>query len=270
MRVLLISPPFYRVIGFYNRYFPFGVAILGTLLKERGHTVLVYDADLTEHPTNIDYSQLPEKYPEYLRSFRDDQHPLWREARSVIAGFRPDLVGISAFTTFAASAFHIAALSKQVAPGCPVVLGGPHATVKAGEALAVCPDIDFAVRGEGEETLLELIVRGRRELLEPSAASPSGAGKVSNPPRERCAEVDRLPSRTGAALNEKYSSEDMGLIDQPGVPVQLRLLRHGYQAGRISLCGQRDRRDPGREGAVRDDPVHLQGRLVHGQQEARC
>ncbi len=218
MRVLLISPPFYRVIGFYNRYFPFGVTILGTLLKERGHTVLVYDADLTENPTNIDYSQLPLKYEEYLHAFRDERHPLWQEASSVIADFRPELVGISAFTTFAASAFHMASLSKRTAPRCPVVLGGPHATVKADEALAVCPDIDFAVRGEGEETLLELIdALGRRE---PAFGAIRGLsyrsqGKaVQNPPRERCADIDRLPfPERGLLLNEnKYSSEDMGLI----------------------------------------------------------
>lgn len=218
MRVLLISPPFYRVIGFYNRYFPFGIASLGTLLRDLGHTVLVYDADVTENPTNIDYARLPEKYPEYLRSFHDEGHPVWSEVSRVIADFRPDLVGISAFTTFAASAFHVAALSKRAAPQCPVVLGGPHATAKDEEAMAVCGEFDFAVRGEGEETLVELL--GALERRDQGFGGIVGLtwrsqGRVvRNPPRQRGAAVDRLPfPDRSLLLNEKkYSSEDMGLL----------------------------------------------------------
>jgi anaerobic magnesium-protoporphyrin IX monomethyl ester cyclase len=218
MRVLLISPPFYRVIGFYNRYFPFGITSLGTLLRDLGHTVLVYDADVTEHPINIDYARLPEKYPDYLRSFHQAEHPIWREVTSVIADFQPDLVGISSFTTFAASAFHVAALSKRIAPRCPVVLGGPHATAKDEEAMSVCPELDFAVRGEGEETLVELVdALARRDdgfggIL---GLTWRASGRVvRNPPRQRGAEVDRLPfPDRSLLLNEKkYSSEDMGLL----------------------------------------------------------
>lgn len=218
MRVLLISPPFYRIIGFYNRYFPFGITLLASLLKQHGHTALVYDADVTENPTSIDYAQLPEKYPDYLRSFQEGDHPLWQEARKVIAEFNPDLVGLSAFTTFAASAFHMASISKKVAPQCPVVLGGPHASAKAAEALRVCPDIDFVVRGEGEETLQELI-----RALEGGSGDFSGIHGLSyrlhgaqqhNPPRQRCADLDQLPApdRTLLLNERRYTSEDMGMI----------------------------------------------------------
>lgn len=218
MNILLINPPFYRIIGFYNRYFPFGVALLSAVLRGLGHDVRVYDADFTERPVYFDYSRLPEKYPEYLRSFTDGRHPVWSEVRSVIADFRPELVGVSAFTTFAASAFHVAKLSKALFPECPVVLGGPHATVRAGEVLRICPSVDYVVRGEGEETLAELV--DALGTARPSPGSIRGlsyrsAGSIAhNLPRERCADLDRIPfPDRGLLMNEKkYSSEDMGLI----------------------------------------------------------
>jgi len=45
MRILLIDPPFYRFIGYYNRYFPLGLASLAAVLQKKGHEVLIYDAD---------------------------------------------------------------------------------------------------------------------------------------------------------------------------------------------------------------------------------
>src|SRR3972149_5461306 len=131
MRILLIDPPFYRIFGFYNRYFPIGVTTVGTTLKEGGHTVLVYDADCNDNPTDIDYTRLPVKYRQYLDSFKAENNPLWIEVKRTIKDFDPDIVGIAIWTTFAASAFHIARLSKDIKPSCPVIMGGPHATVKA-------------------------------------------------------------------------------------------------------------------------------------------
>ena len=42
---------------------------------------------------------------------------------------RPDLVGISATTPHGSKANAVARLRKEVLPGRPVVLGGPHPTV---------------------------------------------------------------------------------------------------------------------------------------------
>ncbi|MFC1480570.1 B12-binding domain-containing radical SAM protein, partial [Candidatus Omnitrophota bacterium] len=157
MKVLFIDPPFYRLFGYYNRYFPYGIAALGKLLKNEGFNVLVYDADANVNPTDMDYSRLSESYAKYLKSFRDDNNPVWNEVEEVIKKFNPDVVGISIWTTYAASAFHVAKLSKKVCPASTVVMGGPHATVKPDEVLEICPHVDYIIRGEGEITILELL-----------------------------------------------------------------------------------------------------------------
>lgn len=216
MKVLLLTPPFYRVIGFYNRYFPFAITVLGTHLREHGHRVVVYDADFNEAPVNIDYAQLSAKYADYLKAVADEEHPVWRELRAVLAAEKPDLVGISTFTTFAASAFRAAAVAKSVLPGCPIVIGGPHASARAEETLRICPQIEFAVRGEGEEALLELaagLERGSPSLSSIEGLSWREGGSLKhNPPRGRSRDADHAPDRTLLRNEATYSSEDMGLI----------------------------------------------------------
>ncbi len=157
MKVLLIDPPFYRLIGFYNRYFPLGLVSVGTSLRDAGHEVIVYDADYNENPSIIGNACLTRYHGKYLDSFHEPDNPVWKEVRQTIAAARPDVVGITMCTAYAASAFRVAEISKAVHPACPVIVGGPHATVRAEEVLTICPAVDYVVRGEGEITARELI-----------------------------------------------------------------------------------------------------------------
>ncbi|OIN87989.1 MAG: hypothetical protein AUJ50_02050 [Candidatus Aenigmarchaeota archaeon CG1_02_38_14] len=74
MKVLLIDPPFYRFIGYYNRYFPLGLAYLAAVLQKEGHEVLIYDADCNVNPSKMDFTRLEDSYPLYLKSVRGDNH----------------------------------------------------------------------------------------------------------------------------------------------------------------------------------------------------
>ena len=63
-----------------------------------------------------------------------------------------DLVGISSTTATAPAAYRLADLLG--AAGVAVVLGGPHVSFRADEALAHAP---YVVRGEGEHTMLAFV-----------------------------------------------------------------------------------------------------------------
>jgi len=121
MRATLIEPaaPGFHVYSFLK--LPrLGLPLLATLLKERGHEVRVYAESLRE----VD----------------------WDDVLS------SDLVGISSTTSTAIRAYRYA---KRVGEaGIPTVMGGPHVSFLADEALDFC---DYVVRGEGEQTLLELV-----------------------------------------------------------------------------------------------------------------
>ena len=218
MKILLINPPFYRIIGFYNRYFPLAITIIATVLKEAGHDVMVYNAELYNDPKNLDYSLLPRKYPAFLDSLNDKNNPVRNEVKQTISDFHPDLVGISIYTTFAASAFQTAKISKDLFPSCPVVVGGPHATSKADEVLKIAPFIDFAIKGAGEGPIVQLV--NELQGNNPQLSSITGLSYrkdsqiIHNPERDFSKNTNDIPFPDRALLLHEnlYSSEDMGLI----------------------------------------------------------
>lgn len=218
MKILLIDPPFYRILGFYNRYFPIGITTVGTFLSKNGYDVVIYDADCNDKSQHMDYSLLPKYYPQYLDSFNNQSHPVWQEVRDTIAAIAPDVVGISIWTTYAASAFHIAKLCKEIYPNCVVVMGGPHATFKTEEILKISPHVDYMVRGEGELTMLELVRQissGRNSVSSiPGLSFRDNNTIIHNPPRQTANDLKLFPfSDRSLLMNEdRYTSEDMGLI----------------------------------------------------------
>jgi len=70
--------------------------------------------------------------------------------------FQPDLLGISALSFESQELHELAGLVKKANPKIPVVAGGPYITTATGIAFADL-NIDFVVRCEGEQTLLELV-----------------------------------------------------------------------------------------------------------------
>ena len=222
MKILLIDPPFYRLIGYYNRYFPISLAFLAGVLQKEGHEVLIYDADCNVSPSKMELSYLEDSYSLYLESLKDDNHTVWREIRKTIGDFNPDLIGITVWTTFVASAFKIASICKSL--NKLVVMGGPHITVKPKEVMEICPDVDFLVKGEGEQTFLELVksieklgISGKEnehfKTIKGISYRMNGEA-IHNPLRDFIKDLDDIPfPARELLLNKKhYDSEDMGLI----------------------------------------------------------
>ena len=74
---------------------------------------------------------------------------------SLIGEFKPELVGITSVTPTINEAFYIADMVKKNFD-IPIVLGGIHPTMNPQECMARF-SVDFVVKGEGEETLRELV-----------------------------------------------------------------------------------------------------------------
>ncbi len=77
--------------------------------------------------------------------------------RRIIEEFKPDVVGSTAITTTLYSAMSFLKFAKQVRPEAVTIIGGVHPTLSPLETLASCPEIDYAVLGEGEETVVDLL-----------------------------------------------------------------------------------------------------------------
>ena len=66
----------------------------------------------------------------------------------------PDVVGLSVMTFQRATALRVARLVRELRPEARIVVGGYDPSL-APQAYETCDDIDFIVRGEGEETFSE-------------------------------------------------------------------------------------------------------------------
>jgi len=113
-----------------------------------------------------------------------------------VADFQPDLLGLSAFTFEAKELHEFAGLVKKTFPKIPIVAGGPYITTATEQAFSDL-NLDFVVKGEGEETLLELInylFKGKGELSEILGLGFRKNGTPElNPPRPFILNLDSLP-----------------------------------------------------------------------------
>ncbi|MBZ0268176.1 B12-binding domain-containing radical SAM protein, partial [bacterium] len=75
---------------------------------------------------------------------------------------RPDLVGLTAFTSQAPRAYEVAAMFRD--RGVPVVMGGIHATVRQEEA---APRVDAVLKGEAEGVWPRLLEDAAHGALQP-------------------------------------------------------------------------------------------------------
>jgi len=104
-------------------------------------------------------------------------------------------VGFSCTTSSFPETNRIAALLKSKAPGIITVLGGAHSCTIGPSLLESYPALDYLVIGEGENTMLELVQAGFRDVENiPGVAYRDADGKgVCSGQRELIKDLDSLP-----------------------------------------------------------------------------
>jgi len=79
MRILLIDPPFKRLTGLVNNYFPIGLGYLAAVARNKGHEVSIYEVDAARKPTSLDFAGEYKRYDNYLRIVNDRSNSIWQE-----------------------------------------------------------------------------------------------------------------------------------------------------------------------------------------------
>ncbi len=110
---------------------------------------------------------------------------------------KPDVVGIAnPFSSQVEHAKRVADLAKEVDPEILTVVGGPHVTVVPENFLQEAKNVDVAVIGEGEYTMLDLVKvqSGTMKFVDVKGiAYRQDAGIKVNPPRPFLKNLDELP-----------------------------------------------------------------------------
>jgi len=175
MKVLLINPfveKMHLELSYAENFRPpLGLAYCAAVLREHGHEVEILDALV-----------LGVRFP---------------KLRKLLAKKRPDVVGLSTYSPTRYECFRTARVVKQVLPEAVVVTGGPHVSAVPEDTLNEVPEVDYCVRGEGEEGLLELIsvlVDGGDPSLVANVSGRRDDGTVFHAcDRDNIQDLDALP-----------------------------------------------------------------------------
>jgi anaerobic magnesium-protoporphyrin IX monomethyl ester cyclase len=168
-KVLLITPPYHcGVLESAGRWPNLGFIYLAGALREAGYEPIIYDAMSKFH------------------NFTDIANRIEEEA--------PYLVATTSYTATFSAGLEVLRLAKEINSRIVTVIGGIHPTFMWKEALN-SGVVDFVVRGEGEETLVELL-RCLDEKTSPSKvrgiAYLEGGKAKANPLRPFISDLDFL------------------------------------------------------------------------------
>jgi anaerobic magnesium-protoporphyrin IX monomethyl ester cyclase len=170
MQVTLVNPPYPPDAHQHPPFIPLGIGYLGAVLEKRGCDVNVIDCQA--------------------------MHLTLGDVEAELCKRQPDIVGLTSTTLTYKSALSIIKTAKDAMPNCLTIIGGSHATFWDEEALNECPQLDVVVRGEGENTLLELaekVEKGEsyRDIV--GTTCRKGDETIVNPVRPFIEDLDGLP-----------------------------------------------------------------------------
>ncbi|HEY4716357.1 MAG TPA: radical SAM protein [bacterium] len=169
-KVLLITPPYHSgVVECAGRWLPLGFVYIAGALRDAGFEPVIYDA---------------------MSEFHNHE-----EIRKRILDEKPDVVATTAFTAAVNDSLKILSDAKDIDERIVTVIGGIHPTFLYRDILSRCPFVDFAVRGEGEITFVELLDclnSGKNLQKVKSIAYWSDGGTVVTPARAFIENLDNL------------------------------------------------------------------------------
>lgn len=156
---------------------PIGLLYIAAILeKEKEHV------EVTELPA--DGGAYDENNVSKNRKYLDD-----------VVDKKPDLIGLGCLTAYRFIAKEIIEYFKKKLPNTPIVVGGPHPTYKYEEIIKY--GADFAVVGDGENTIVELIrclKSGCGDFKDIKGIAYLDRGAVVfTGPREDIIDLDKLP-----------------------------------------------------------------------------
>ncbi len=177
MKVVLVQPPPRHIAKDDIVVPPLGIAYIAAVLEKKGHKVSIIDA-----------------FAEMMSMTAFEER---------IKALAPDVVGITGMTPVIDNAFRAAIAAKKHSRH--VIMGGPHVSVVKREIFSQCSDIDYAIQGEGEGSIVQLsdALESGKDI---SAVPGLIARDFENPPAGFADDLDSIPFPARHLLpNERYS-----------------------------------------------------------------
>jgi magnesium-protoporphyrin IX monomethyl ester (oxidative) cyclase len=186
MKALLINPPqtFFPGSARVVVGLPLGIMYIAATLEEHGYETEILDTLIGDFK---------------LQKIGDSKHygmPL-EKIKEKIRQSNTDIVGITnPFTAQVDNAIKVSEIVKDTDTEIPTVVGGPHVVVRATQFLKDAKNVDIAVIGEGEYTMLDIMkyYEGKADISKiQGIAYRKGDTVTLNPKRPFIKNLDKLP-----------------------------------------------------------------------------
>ncbi len=135
-----------------------------------------------------------------------------------INSFKPDLIGITLMTFMYRRSYEIIRIIKQSNPSVDIIAGGPHISTMREKVLKECPELDYGVVLEGEQTILELCTGSEISSIK-GLIYRNGSDIVFTGERTFADNLDAIPfPKFGKFPLKKYVTEEIGIVSSRGCP----------------------------------------------------
>ena len=155
-KVLLVNPPFYRLLGSHYNANSLGIAYIASYLNKKGHNAWLYNADYVSDKNYGNLKKLFQNFSNYQNYFKDTDNALWHEVKDKILTFKPDWVGYTSYTANISAIKIISEKVRAANPNIKQVIGGVHATLDK-NILKTLTSVDYSIQREGEEAMTALV-----------------------------------------------------------------------------------------------------------------
>ena len=170
-KILFITPPYHcGVVEVAGHWLPLTFVYLAGAVREAGFEPVIYDAMTKRHT----------------------HKQIIREIKKI----NPDYVGVTAITSTVVDALEVLRNTKEFSQDIVTIIGGVHPNFMFEEMLEN-EFVDYVVRGEGEETLCEMLLaleKGEGLNKVKGISYRKGDKTVSNPRRPFIKDLDALPT----------------------------------------------------------------------------
>lgn len=156
-------------------WMPLGIAYIAAVLIKNGHAVRFFDRTVMCIKNNFNLTMTDKQCVSYLNDFA------------------PDIVGFSATTPLMCDVKHFSDIIKSSMPDIKIVVGGCHPTVEPEESVKACPAVDIAVRGEGENTIINVVNNLDKLATVKGISFRSGEKIISNEAAKQITDLDSIP-----------------------------------------------------------------------------
>ena len=191
-KVLLVNPPFYRLLGSKYNANSLGIAYIASYLNKRGHDAWLYNADYVSDTGYIKIKKIFSNFNSYKDYFRDQDNAIWHEVKDNILRFKPDWVGYTSYTANISAIKIISEHVKKANPSIKQVVGGVHATLDS-DILKTLTSIDYSIQREGEEAFTALVENKNPKLIPGVVSRDTGGILIKTGIAPVIKNIDTLP-----------------------------------------------------------------------------